>query len=107
MHPAENGVYGASASPTLLAWWELQRRLALEPQRSREILAFSDPQDALAAAHELGPYGVTVNIVSPGPVQTGYYDEAMVTREERLKRGKEITEDLRRVWRDKMDGLLD
>ena len=25
-----------------------------------------------AAADELGPYGITVNIVSPGPVQTGY-----------------------------------
>ncbi len=57
MHPAENGVYGASASPTLLAWWELQRRLALEPQRSREILAFSDPQDALAAARSIRAWG--------------------------------------------------
>jgi 3-oxoacyl-[acyl-carrier protein] reductase len=37
-----------------------------------------------AAAHELGPYGITVNIVSPGPVQTGHYDEAVVTREERM-----------------------
>lgn len=37
---------------------------------------------ARAAAHELGPHGVTVNIVSPGPVQTGYYDAATVTAEE-------------------------
>jgi 3-oxoacyl-[acyl-carrier protein] reductase len=35
------------------------------------------------AAHELGPYGVTVNIVSPGMVQTGYYNEASVREEER------------------------
>ena len=34
-----------------------------------------------AAAHELGAYGVTVNIVSPGPVQTGYYDQAAVIAE--------------------------
>jgi 3-oxoacyl-[acyl-carrier protein] reductase len=26
----------------------------------------------LSAAHELGKYGITVNIVAPGPVQTGY-----------------------------------
>src|SRR3990172_2676102 len=25
-----------------------------------------------AAANELGQYGITVNIVSPGPIQTGY-----------------------------------
>jgi 3-oxoacyl-[acyl-carrier protein] reductase len=34
-----------------------------------------------AAAHELGPYGVTVNIVSPGPVQSGYYDEEIIAVE--------------------------
>ena len=36
------------------------------------------------AAHELGPYGVTANIVSPGPVQTGSYDKVVVAREERM-----------------------
>jgi 3-oxoacyl-[acyl-carrier protein] reductase len=25
-----------------------------------------------SAAAELGPYGITVNVVSPGPVQSGY-----------------------------------
>jgi 3-oxoacyl-[acyl-carrier protein] reductase len=25
-----------------------------------------------AAAHELGPYGITVNVISPGAVQTGW-----------------------------------
>lgn len=44
------------------------------------------------AAHELGPHGVTVNIVSPGPVQTGYYDEAFV-------RGEEGRIPLRRIGR--------
>lgn len=27
-----------------------------------------------AAAHELGPHGITVNVVAPGPVQTGWID---------------------------------
>ena len=30
-----------------------------------------------AAAIELGPSGITVNAVAPGPVQTGYIDEAL------------------------------
>jgi 3-oxoacyl-[acyl-carrier protein] reductase len=30
-----------------------------------------------SAAAELGPYGITVNVVSPGPVQSGYIDPAM------------------------------
>jgi 3-oxoacyl-[acyl-carrier protein] reductase len=50
-----------------------------------------------AAAHELGRYGVTANIVSPGPVQTGYYGEATVKAEEsmiplqRIGRPEDIT----------------
>lgn len=30
-----------------------------------------------SAAAELGPYGITVNVVSPGPVQTGYISSEM------------------------------
>jgi 3-oxoacyl-[acyl-carrier protein] reductase len=30
-----------------------------------------------SAAAELGPYGITVNVVSPGPVQSGYIDPEM------------------------------
>jgi 3-oxoacyl-[acyl-carrier protein] reductase len=32
-----------------------------------------------SAAAELGPYGITVNVVSPGPVQSGYIDPDMET----------------------------
>ena len=35
-----------------------------------------------AAAVELGPYGITVNVVAPGPVQTGYITQEM---EEKLR----------------------
>jgi 3-oxoacyl-[acyl-carrier protein] reductase len=35
------------------------------------------------AAHELGQYGITVNIVSPGPIQTGYITAEM---EEEIKK---------------------
>ncbi len=35
-----------------------------------------------AAAIELGPYGITVNVVAPGPVQTGYITSEM---EEKLR----------------------
>ena len=30
-----------------------------------------------SAAKELGPYGITVNVVSPGPIQTGYISRAL------------------------------
>ncbi len=30
-----------------------------------------------AAAYELGPYGITVNVVAPGPVQTGWIDPGL------------------------------
>ncbi|MBN2245120.1 MAG: SDR family oxidoreductase [Candidatus Aminicenantes bacterium] len=30
-----------------------------------------------AAAHELGPYGITVNVISPGAVQTGWMPEEL------------------------------
>ncbi|HZH52357.1 MAG TPA: SDR family oxidoreductase [Microvirga sp.] len=33
-----------------------------------------------AAAIELGPMGITVNAVAPGPVQTGYIDEALAEK---------------------------
>jgi 3-oxoacyl-[acyl-carrier protein] reductase len=32
-----------------------------------------------SAASEIGKYGITVNIVSPGPIQTGYMTAEMVT----------------------------
>lgn len=36
-----------------------------------------------SAASELGRYGITVNVVAPGPIQTGYMPPAIVEREER------------------------
>lgn len=34
-----------------------------------------------AAAYELGQYGITVNVVAPGPIQTGYLTSEMEARE--------------------------
>jgi 3-oxoacyl-[acyl-carrier protein] reductase len=42
-----------------------------------------------SAAHELGKYGITVNIVAPGPVQTGWLrpdEEAEIARKTPLGR---------------------
>ena len=36
-----------------------------------------------SAAGELGRYGITVNVVAPGPIQTGYMPPEVVAREER------------------------
>ena len=32
---------------------------------------------SLAAAHELGPLGITVNVVAAGPIQTGWIDPGL------------------------------
>jgi 3-oxoacyl-[acyl-carrier protein] reductase len=48
---------GASGFPDEISYWASKH--ALESY-------------SRAAAHELGPYGITVNVVSPGPVQTGW-----------------------------------
>ena len=42
-----------------------------------------------SAAHELGKYGITINIVAPGPVQTGWLspdEEAEIGRKTPLGR---------------------
>jgi 3-oxoacyl-[acyl-carrier protein] reductase len=36
-----------------------------------------------SAAGELGRYGITVNVVAPGPIQSGYITPALAAREER------------------------
>lgn len=56
---------GASGYPDEISYWASKH--ALESYTR-------------AAAIELGPYGITVNIVSPGPVQTGWMPPEMVDK---------------------------
>jgi 3-oxoacyl-[acyl-carrier protein] reductase len=56
---------GASGYPSEISYWASKH--AME--------SFSR-----AAAHELGPFGITVNIVSPGPVQSGWISPELEAR---------------------------
>jgi 3-oxoacyl-[acyl-carrier protein] reductase len=56
---------GASGYPSEVSYWASKH--AMESY-------------SRAAAAELGPYGVTVNIVSPGPVQTGWISRELETK---------------------------
>ena len=56
---------GASGYPSEISYWASKH--AME--------SFSR-----AAAHELGPFGITVNIVSPGPVQSGWISAGLEAR---------------------------
>jgi 3-oxoacyl-[acyl-carrier protein] reductase len=58
---------GASGYPQEVSYWASKH--ALESY-------------SRAAAMELGPYGIAVNIVSPGPVQTGWMPAQMVKETE-------------------------
>ena len=53
---------GASGFPGNISYWASKH--ALESY-------------SRAAAHELGPHGITVNVVSPGPIQTGWMARAL------------------------------
>jgi 3-oxoacyl-[acyl-carrier protein] reductase len=56
---------GAAGFPSSVSYWASKH--ALESY-------------SRAAAWELGPYGITVNIVSPGPVQTGWMTPDLETK---------------------------
>jgi 3-oxoacyl-[acyl-carrier protein] reductase len=65
---------GASGYPSNVSYWASKH--AMESY-------------SRAAAGELGPYGITVNVVSPGPIQTGWISptlEARITPEIPLRR---------------------
>jgi 3-oxoacyl-[acyl-carrier protein] reductase len=95
VHPATDAIMDVhyavnTRAPALLMVEYLKRYLKRGAKRGRIINVSTDAADAHAAAasyaaskhalesysrtaaHELGKYGITVNIVAPGPVQTGW-----------------------------------
>ena len=83
--------FSVNALAASLAMAEFSRRLILKKRKWGRIInisadcAWGSPGEvsyraskyaiesySRSAAAELGPYGITVNIVSPGPIQTGY-----------------------------------
>ncbi len=44
----------------------------IDPQLEGKIALVTGANHGIGAAKELDPLGITVNIVSPGPIQTGY-----------------------------------
>lgn len=93
---------------TLLLMKEFATRFAGEAGTARIVLFSSKPPQlgaiayaaskgaiewiTLSAATELGPHGITVNAVNPGPTQTGWMDE-------RVEREAAARTPLRRVGR--------